>query len=153
MLMPPTTIPPTIPSTPTTLQESQPGVKVLLTKCTTYPSPLSITNQVMNSFNLRTIQRPQLPHRLPTNANIDAIYPNPAISHITVDFQLVSGEALQIQVLDAKGRIIHQIAHHQYYEPGAHQLRIKRQSNWAAGVYYCRIMGEGFSVSGAFTVQ
>lgn len=74
--------------------------------------------------------------------SLEGIHPNPVLETATVSFRLDRGANVLIQIYDALGRRVTDVASG-FYPPGDHALRWDA-SVLPAGVYYCRLRTDGF---------
>jgi hypothetical protein len=74
------------------------------------------------------------------------VFPNPTSGGITVGFELASDSEMQLQVMDAYGKVLQQFSQAQFFPRGPHTLRLDL-SNLPNGFYVLLLQGEGFSTT------
>jgi hypothetical protein len=72
-------------------------------------------------------------------------YPNPVTSHTTILFSTFNNAHVVINLMDAQGRFILQIAEGNY-NSGLHQVRFDR-SNLPSGTYFYQVVQNGMGVT------
>ncbi len=83
------------------------------------------------------------------NKNALSIFPNPAADQVDVVYTNTSEESISIELLDATGRNLGVIY------SGLHQGKqaYKHPLNLPSGVYFCRIVAEGKTLTKPFVIQ
>ena len=77
------------------------------------------------------------------------IYPNPTNNHLSLNINLESAENLQVEVIDASGKLIY--SENQFLLPGAQQINLSVAS-WKTGVYFLKIKGDNLNFQNTFVV-
>lgn len=79
------------------------------------------------------------------------IFPNPATDNVTIDFSLVKGSPVQIEIRDLQGKVVQNINEKVIYPIGEHSIQfpLQRLTN---GVYVVVLIGEDFKLSRQFNV-
>lgn len=77
------------------------------------------------------------------------IYPNPANDQLSLNLNLASPEKLQIDVIDASGKLIY--SKNKLLLPGNQKINLNVAS-WKTGVYFLKIKGDNLSFQNTFVV-
>jgi hypothetical protein len=75
--------------------------------------------------------------RIPSEMQINSLYPNPSNNYITVDFSIDKEQDLKIFVYDIKGRLL--IQNTNYFLPGLYNQQINI-SQLPSGIYFLKIL-------------
>lgn len=79
----------------------------------------------------------------PEILSLPQVKPNPFKFETTVEFSLLKNLALDIQLVNNEGKILHQLADKKEYAAGKHQLTINtNQLNIGPGIYYLALYGD-----------
>lgn len=79
------------------------------------------------------------------------LIPNPVKGTGYVSFSLPAATKISVDIYNLSGKNIHSVVDDNYFLPGNHQLEWPA-SNLPAGVYLCKITGDGFSVTKKWVV-
>ncbi|MCX7834705.1 MAG: T9SS type A sorting domain-containing protein [bacterium] len=82
---------------------------------------------------------------LPTSIRIDAVYPNPFNSKLTVEYFLQYPQPIKLALYEINGREV-QCIHFQWQPPGKHSFKLD-VSNQGSGVYLLLLTGNNAKVS------
>jgi hypothetical protein len=78
------------------------------------------------------------------------VYPNPATDHTTIAFKLESNASVNMQVIDALGRVAYSVPE-QKMNAGA-QMFVIPTTSFAAGLYTIKVQADGSSITERFSV-
>jgi hypothetical protein len=126
---------------------------------TFWSSPItgSLIVFVQNNNNKSVLQSQAMPATWPANIenknsviSQSSIYPNPATDHTTIAFKLESASNVGVQVLDALGRVVYNIAE-QKMNAGTQAFEINTL-NFSAGIYTIKVQSENGSITERFSV-
>jgi len=75
-----------------------------------------------------------------------AVQPNPVTAEGSVSFTLPAAGAVSLAVFDVQGRCVETLLHDSWQPAGTHETRL-RIGGWSPGVYLCRFVAAGRSVT------
>ncbi len=95
-------------------------------------------NMYIDDVNMRTGKPTGIEEVV--SSGLVSVYPNPAKDNATVEFTLTESTNVQVQVLDAAGRVVNNVSN-ENMGAGVHKLNINT-ANMASGLYNVRIQTE-----------
>ncbi len=122
---------------------------------------ISQSNIVLNStpiflfenFQLVDLHEDTTKRTRPTENQVQVmVYPNPASSVASVQFNLTKPADVSISLVDAQGHLLSQILNHRQFRSGLHNIPIHNVHSLASGVYYIRFQSEFSQVAKKFLI-
>lgn len=82
-----------------------------------------------------------------------AVFPNPATDKVNIQFNSNQTQQIQIEIVDASGKVIHQVYKGQHKEESSFVWTPQSQGSVGAGNYFCKITTENKVITQSIIIQ